>query len=263
MHLPSPLFKQTRNKMHIEVAQGKWLRSTTRSVGIGGALLIYAAVFTWLAFHHHEREGALEVVSPVVTVMALLFAVPGYVLGIRQLRCGLWIDHDVVLVRGMFRTLRLAPNEVDGFKPEMRISPSPLLHRKHGQPIIVGALAHGGFSKARQAGCLRALEPVCDQLNALLASVQSMHPSRTSTALGMRPADHLAAYGSFRRFYISMTVVMAGIYAVAAVLLHTSGATVVVGSIALVQVAGTPIVLRLVRNDYKRKAQASSPAPSS
>jgi apolipoprotein N-acyltransferase len=104
--------------MHVEIAQGRWLRSTTRTVGIGGLWLVYAALFTWMAFHHHERSATGEVVSPVITVMVLFLALPGYILGIRELRCGLRIDHGVVIVRGMFRTLRLAPEEIEGFSRE-------------------------------------------------------------------------------------------------------------------------------------------------
>jgi hypothetical protein len=138
--------------MQAEIEQGHWLRSTTRSIGIGGAWLIYAAAFTWLAFQHHERAGNAEVVSPVVTAMVLFLALPGYVLGVRQLRCGLWIDRNSLIVRGMFRTLRLSPNEVDGFKPERRGSfIGPMLHRKHGRPVRLGAV--GSRPKAKSIGC--------------------------------------------------------------------------------------------------------------
>jgi hypothetical protein len=61
----------------------------------------------------------------------------------REFRSGLWIDPDAVIVRGIMRTRRFSPDELDGFKPEMRLAPSPLLHREHGSPVIVGALAHG------------------------------------------------------------------------------------------------------------------------
>jgi Flp pilus assembly protein TadB len=137
----------------------------------------------------------------------------------------------------------------------MRMSPSPLLHRKHGPPVIVGALAHGGFSKPRQAECLRALEPVCDQLNALLHSVQVEQPSRTPAALGMRPADHMAGYRSFRVFFIAMTIGIVAICAAIAALVHFGVASLWVLAIALVQVIGTPIVLNLVRKDFQRKAR--------
>lgn len=85
--------------MHVDIAEGRWLRSTSRIVGIAGLWLVYAAVFTWMAFHHHERSAGGEVVSPDVTVMVLCLALPGYVLAIRELRCGLWIDPTVVIVR--------------------------------------------------------------------------------------------------------------------------------------------------------------------
>lgn len=180
--------------MRADIAQRHWLRSRPRILGIGCMWLLYAAFFVWIAFHHTERTAGGGSVSPVLTIMLLVLAVPGLVLGVRELRSGLWIASDAVIVRGMFRTTMLSPNEIDGFKPEMRLAPSPLVHRKHGTPLIVGALAHGGFSKRTQADCLKALEPLCDQLNALLESVRSEQPSRTPDALSSRPSDRRASY---------------------------------------------------------------------
>jgi hypothetical protein len=93
--------------MHVQIVQGRWLRSGMRLVGIGALWLAYAAGFTWLAFHHHERSTGGEAVRPGMTVVILLLALPGYMLGIRELRSGLWIDRTMVVVRGIFRAVRL------------------------------------------------------------------------------------------------------------------------------------------------------------
>lgn len=142
----------------------------------------------------------------------------------------------------------------------MRLSPSPLLHRKHGQPIIVGALAHGGFSKSRQADCLRALEPICDGLNALLHSVQSVQPNRARTELGMRPADHMESFRSFRVCFIAVTAVIVAMCVGVAALVDFQAASLWVLAIAVIQVVGTPIVLHLVGKDYKRRAHEAGSA---
>ena len=169
--------------MGVEIAQSRWLRSRARTTGIGATWLLYAASFVWMAFHHHERaSNGTEYTSVTLTVFILVLALPGLVLGIRQLRAGLWMDSQIVIFRGMFRTVRLGPDEVDGFKAENRLAPSPVLYRKHGLPVVVGSLARGGWLRARDANNLEVEEAFCEQLNALLLSVQSDQPARHGQA---------------------------------------------------------------------------------
>jgi hypothetical protein len=243
--------------MRVEIAQGRWIRSPARTATIGSLCFVWAGVFTWLAFHHHERVYQ-DSSSAGLTVFVLILAIPGLMLGVRELRSGLWIDSDAVVVRALFRTLRLSPNDVDGFKAEMRLAPSPLLHRKHGAPVIIGALAHGGFLKSSQQKCLDALDPVCEQLNALLRAAQTEQPSRTPDALALRQSDREANYRALQRILVASAVGMTVVCAVAAPLLHTAAAFGLLGSMALVEAIGTFVVLRLTKTDIQRSHSADS-----
>jgi len=251
------MIPESSERMRLEIAQGRGIRSPARTACIGGLWFVWAGFFAWLAFDHHGRVYQASS-SAGLTVVLLILAIPGLILGVRELRSGLWIDSDVVVVRGMFRTSRLKPNEIDGFKAEMRLAPSPLLHRQHGAPIVIGALAQGGFLKSSQRRCLDALEPVCGQLNALLRAVQTEQPSRIPDTLALRQSDREANHRALQRILVGTAVGVAVVCAVAAALLHTAAAFGLLGSIALVEAIGTFVVLRITKTDIQRSHSADS-----
>lgn len=236
--------------MGVEIAQSRWLRSRARTTGIGATWLLYAASFVWMAFHHHERaSNGTEYTSVTLTVFILVLALPGLVLGIRQLRAGLWMDSQIVIFRGMFRTVRLGPDEVDGFKAENRLAPSPVLYRKHGLPVVVGSLARGGWLRARDANNLEVEEAFCEQLNALLLSVQSDQPARPPAELGLRPADRQAGYARLKQIQIAITVAVVIVCVAVAALLQTVAAVALVTVIAAGQIASSCLILRSARHN--------------
>lgn len=226
---------------------------------VGTLCFAWGAVFVWLAFHHHERAAnGTEYTSLTITILQLVIAAPGLILGVRELRAGLWLDREVVIVRGPFRTWRLSPDEVDGFKPGDRLY--PVLHRQHGPPVGVVALARGSFW--RQAADRQVLEAQCDRLNALLRSVQSQQPTRSPAELGIRPSDHRAEYARRRLLSIAITLVVLIVCVVVALLLQTVAAVALVTFIAVAQLAGTYIGLRQARRELPGEghgARATNP----
>jgi hypothetical protein len=237
--------------MQVSIAHDRWLRSWTRTLGFGVALMLYGAFFVWLAFHHHERAAdGVEYTNVVILTMMLVLAAPGVVLGFRQLRSGLWVDSEKVIVRGMFRTARLSPDEVDGFKAErVRTFIGPVLHCKHRAPLVVGGLGCGGISAKGEAYWLQASEGVCDQLNSLLESVRSAQADRAPAELGLRPSDQQAAYAHQRRLHIVFSTGVVGMCLAIALLVPSATAIGFATVAALAQLAGVFLSLRKARQD--------------
>jgi hypothetical protein len=220
-------------------------------------LLAFGACFLYMAFRYgifyRSRLPSSMANRVALAAELLVIAAVGIVLGLREIRSGLWIDSERVIVRGLFRTSTMTPDEVDGFKPEMRLAPCPLLHLKHGSPVIVGALAHGGFLKSTQDQRLKELEPICDQLTALLHTVQSAHARKDPSALiATTHKERRAEYPVLRGVFIAFACVVVLICGGIAALVRTPTAIAVMGGIAVVQSVGTFIVLALVRKDLDR-----------
>jgi hypothetical protein len=141
-----------------------------------------SAFWAYLAVHF----SILGHLHPATVVNVVFFAVLSVgmtvglaVVAVRTARAGLWMGSGGVVLRGVFKTRSFALNAVTGFAPKVGSSYAcPWLNRPHRRPLLVSALSLGGLGGAT---ALRAqqLQPVCDELNALLKTLQSTYPCET------------------------------------------------------------------------------------
>jgi hypothetical protein len=249
--------------MKVEVAQSRWIRHEPRTLGIGASLLLFGAFFVWMGLHlvifRHSRVPISTGTKIGLSLEVLPIGVVFLYLSLREFRSGLWLDSRVVIVRGLIRTRRFRPDELDGFKPEMRLAPCPLLHCKHGSPVVVGALAHGGFVKSTNNARLADLEPVCGELNALLQTVQSAEAASTNrTSLDTRPEDRRENFGTLVRLFAGFACAVVAICVAVAVLVRTPAAIAVMAGIAVVDVIGTYVVLQIIRRELDQESSDPS-----
>lgn len=129
-------------------------------------------VFVWARFAG-ESFGA--------AVFAVAFIFGGglcLVIGVRILRAGLWIDATAVTVRGVTRTTFVPLRAAEAFAPRdlgmggaIRTTVGVTLRRRRERDLIVWAMRHGEFTrKSHREKALAHWQPVCEELNALLAS---------------------------------------------------------------------------------------------
>jgi hypothetical protein len=145
-----------------------------------GAIYCFAMAIFWtfmavLVFVNFAGE------SLGAAAFAALFLIGGagcVLLGVRMLRAGLWIDADGITVRGALKTTRVPLRVAEGFYPRdlgyggaVRTTVGVTLRRRRGRDLVVWAMRHGEFTgKAHRAKALARWQPVCDELNSLLAT---------------------------------------------------------------------------------------------
>jgi hypothetical protein len=116
--------------------------------------------------------------------LALVLGVPGgggLWVARRVARAGLWVAADGVVVRNPLRTLTLSVNDVASFSPGVARgvgngTPCPILKSKQGVVIGIWALGRDGLAW-RMTRYLHEMEPLCEDLNALLHGLQEGKPS--------------------------------------------------------------------------------------
>jgi hypothetical protein len=116
--------------------------------------------------------------------LALVLGVPaacGLWIARRVARAGLWVAADGVVVRNPLRTLTLSVNDVASFSPGVARgvgngTPCPILKSKRGVVIGIWALGRDGLAW-RTTRHLHEMEPLCDDLNALLHGLQGDKPA--------------------------------------------------------------------------------------
>jgi hypothetical protein len=168
----------TRSGVGVTVAPSVWMRR--RSWTLTNAVLYgaMAAFWGWMAVylailgHMGHTTSATRAFFAVFTVaMTMLWAW----VSVRIARSGLWIAADAIVLRGALRTRSFPLHAVNAFVPraDSRQQVWPWLQRLHGRPLAVTALSRWG----RTAAIAQHLQPLCDELNALLKTLQAAHPS--------------------------------------------------------------------------------------
>jgi hypothetical protein len=161
----------------------KW-RSASGS-GTGDELCAWAAiavlwsvVFAGLLFRPTALHGRVTTVGYLgLGVFFFGIASLGIALAYRVARAGVWIAPDGIVVRGPFRTHSVAVDDAGRFVPGLQGrggngTPCPLLQRRDRPAVGVWGLGRRNIWFRYQRLC-QEIQPLCDELNVLVASVRS------------------------------------------------------------------------------------------
>jgi hypothetical protein len=171
----------------VEVARSAWIRNRRRTRVWAALAVLWSVVFACLLF----IPGNLSL-GGYVTLGALYFGIAalGLVFARRVAKAGVWIGSEGIVVRGPFRTQSVRLADAETFVPGLQGgagngTPCPTLKRKGGRAVGVWALGRRNivFRYQRLFG---EIQPLCDELNELLATVQSASPSGQA-ARGLSP----------------------------------------------------------------------------
>jgi hypothetical protein len=160
------------------VAPGEWLRNRRRThawAAICGAWAVLFAALILLPGHLPDGGSAGEIAGVVAVYAAIVAA--GLWLGQRVARAGVWLGPDAIVIRGPFRTQSVALGDAERFAPGLQGRggngvPCPMLARRHGSAVGVWALGQRNIW-FRYARMCDEIEPLCDELNALVADLQA------------------------------------------------------------------------------------------
>jgi hypothetical protein len=247
----------------VKIATDVWIRNLNQTVGCGAAGVAVAGFWAWMGFHfvifHHSQVPATTASKVGAAAFLLSLAVLFLWCGIRQLRAGLWISRERVVVRGMLRTRIIDPDEATGFVAGTRLAPCPLLHRKHGRPFAVTALSRSGILKSSNARFLRQVGPVCDELNVLLATVQSGdHKHEEPPGVEVTSEHARENYRVLRSLTLAYAAVFIVISGAVVALAPSPTVAIFVSALSLVNTVGTYVVLRSQKRDVDHGERARS-----
>jgi hypothetical protein len=161
----------------VEVTRSAWIRNRRRTRVWAALAVLWSVVFACLLV----IPGNLSVGGYVV-LGALYFGIAalGLVLARRVATAGVWIGPEGIVVRGPFRTRSVRLADAETFVPGLQGgggngTPCPTLKRRGGRAVGVWALGRRNivFRYQRLFG---EIQPLCDELNQLLANVQSAAP---------------------------------------------------------------------------------------
>jgi hypothetical protein len=161
----------------VEVARSAWIRNRRRTRVWAVLAALWSVVFACLLF----IPGNLSL-GGYVALGALYFGIAalGLVLARRVARAGVWIGPEGIVVRGPFRTQWVRLADAETFVPGLQGgagngTPCPTLKRRGGRAVGVWALGRRNivFRYQRLFG---EIQPLCDELNELLTTMQSAAP---------------------------------------------------------------------------------------
>src|SRR5579863_79534 len=167
------------------VARNAWIRKRRRTLGFATCAFLNSAFWIWMLVNIANKprfvahNGGL---LPFV-VFFLAVAIGSAAVGRRLARCGLSIGPEGIVVRGPFRTRRLAVQDVERIEAGVQRpgdvgngTPCPILRLADGSAVGVWALGTEGL-RSNYPRHLEDMRPVCDQLNQLLISMKSAGPA--------------------------------------------------------------------------------------
>jgi hypothetical protein len=255
----SPLLSAGRrtDAAGIMVGSSIWMRNRRHTLAFSGFLLANTALYLWLAVYGFLGKAGDG--GGGIGVLGLALAALSGLLAVRHARAGLWMGPDGIVVRGPFKTYRVAASSATGFVAGFvaKSAPAPMLQRKHGRPLRVSALSRGGGLTSRFPALVAQLEPLCDELNALLKTLQAGAPS-SSDAADAASAQHEEAH-EYRLLRASLLLSGAAYWIIPVVLVALRPTPVFAVWMAVVAVSGTVstyLILRQVRkNRSKRDAK--------
>ena len=167
----------------VGVTTNAWIRNGRRTRAWAVVALVLSIAFAGSALlpgHFPSHAGGVAGVIAGVVYLGVLAG--GIALARRIARAGLWIDATSIVVRGPFRTWSVAPGEAGVFAPGLQGAggngvPCPLLSRADRRAVGVWALGRRNIWFRYQRVC-QEIEPLCAELNALIARLQS--PARSA-----------------------------------------------------------------------------------
>jgi hypothetical protein len=161
----------------VEVARSAWIRNRRRTRVWAALAALWSVVFACLLFVPGNRS-----LGGYVVLGALYFGIAalGLIFARRVATAGVWIGSEGIVVRGPFRTQSVRLADAQTFVPGLQGgagngTPCPTLKRRGGRAVGVWALGRRNivFRYQRLFG---EIQPLCDELNELLTTVQSASP---------------------------------------------------------------------------------------
>ena len=173
----------TGRAARVVVAPGVWIRDSRRTRCFAVAALVpwslmWGGFGVWILLTTHKTGPAHQTQGQRVLLGLIFLAVaaPGVVLGRRLVTTGLWIGPDRIVIRGPFSTRRVSLADADVFVPGVagggNGTPCPILQLRPGGAIGVWALGREGVI-FRYQRYLAALNPLCEELNAVIEATKS------------------------------------------------------------------------------------------
>jgi hypothetical protein len=165
------------------VAPNAWICNRRRTRAWAGIAALWSVVFASLLFlPGHAPSHARPVAYVVVGAFYFGIAALGIAFAGRVARSGLWIGANGIVVRGPFRTCSVALDDAEVFGPGLQGRggngvPCPMLTRRDGPAVGVWALGRRNIWFRYRRIC-QEIEPLCGELNELVAQVRSAAPSR-------------------------------------------------------------------------------------
>lgn len=155
-----------------------WLRNQRRTRAWAVIAVLWSLVFASLRFRPGGDSGQLTLIGNLVlTAIYLGIAALALVLAGRVARAGLWVGPDGIVVRGPFRTRRVALDDAGPFAPGLQGAagngtPCPILQRRDGGGVGVWALGRRNIWFRYERLCAE-IEPLCNELNGLVQALRS------------------------------------------------------------------------------------------
>jgi hypothetical protein len=166
----------------VEVARSVWIRNRRRTRAWAAIAVLWSVVFACLLFipgHPHGHRSLGDYLGLGVFYFGI--AALGMAFAGRVAKAGLWIGPDGIVVRGPFRTRRVALGDATSFAPGLQGrggngTPCPMLERRGGRAVGVWALGRRNIWFRYQRLCGE-IQPLCDKLNGLVETLRSGPPS--------------------------------------------------------------------------------------
>ncbi len=166
--------EQVADSDRVDVKPGTWIRNRRRTHAWAALAALWSVVFALLLV----RPSGVHGVGAHVAVGAFYLGIAalGLVFAARVARAGVWLGRDGIVVRGPFRTRAVALADAGLFAPGLQGgggngTPCPMLQRADRRAVGVWALGRRNVW-FRYARVCQEIQPLCDELNELVASLR-------------------------------------------------------------------------------------------
>jgi hypothetical protein len=166
----------------VEVLPRVWIRNRRRTRGWAAIAVAWSVAFAGVLFVSGDLNGPTTL-GKALGLGGFYFGIAavGLVFARRVARAGLWIGPGAIVVRGPLRTQSVALHDVAHFVPGLQGrggngTPCPMLERGDRPGVGVWALGRRNIWFRYQRVC-QEIQPLCDELNGLVATLRSDSPS--------------------------------------------------------------------------------------
>jgi hypothetical protein len=204
----------------VEVTSGIWMRD--RHFATWFFALFFAAVSLFFAagaiampIAGETQPGESLVLRVITELMVIVVAILAGALAVRTFNAGLLISSQGVTLRGVLRTRDFSLPEVKRFVPGIfssglvRTEIGVKLERREGYDLAIWAMRGGApSSEDGLEDAMAGLQPLCDELNALLYSIrgEAMDKTRLAANKPVTRAEADKAYRTIRAYMIGSAV---------------------------------------------------------